>query len=131
MQLLGEGPFDFQQSRFGGSPAMRRKAAQLSVRGKHSMAGDDNRKRVFSECTPNRARRTGHAEPNGDIAVSDRAARWNPARDVVHSLVKRWHGAHVEFDVRETPRFAPQHGNDASDCLFNRLRWACQHRAGR
>ncbi len=77
------------------------------------MARHDDRERVAPERLPHGARRAGRAEPRRDLAVRERRARRNGARDLVDAAVKRRHALHVERDGGEIARLAAEERDDA------------------
>jgi hypothetical protein len=112
---IGLRPFDRQHPQLRRDAAVGGEATQLTAGREHAMARHDDRKRVSSERLPDGARRAGRAEPRGDLAVRERRARQNRARDLVDAAVKRRHAIHVERDGGEIARLAAQQSNDAID----------------
>src|SRR5581483_8689217 len=80
--------FNRQQAQLRGDAAVGGEAAQLAVGGEHAMTGDDDGERIAAEGLSNRARGAGNAELCGDVAVRDRRAGWNRARDFVDAAVE-------------------------------------------
>src|SRR5262245_8744554 len=70
------------------------------------MAWHDDRKRIPSERLSHSSCRAWRAEPRGDFAVRQRAARRARASDLIDATMKRGNAIHVEGDVGEIAVFA-------------------------
>ena len=105
--------FDREQAELGRDAAVGGEAAELAAGREHAMARHDDRERVAPERLPHGARRAARAEPRRDVAVRERRARRNGARDLVDAAVERRHAIHVERDRGEIARLAAQERDDA------------------
>src|SRR5207247_8695759 len=63
---------DRQHAALGGDAPLGGKAADLAAGGEHTMARHNDRERISTERLPDRACRTGCADPPGDVAVGER-----------------------------------------------------------
>src|SRR6266478_615300 len=103
---------DRQHAALGGDAPLGGKAADLAAGGEHAMARHYDRERISAERLPDRARRTGCADPPRDVAVGERPAGRNGAGGVIDAAVKFGHAIHVERDGREIARLAAQQLDD-------------------
>src|SRR5690242_7452989 len=94
---------------------MRREAADLSAGGKHAMARHDNRERILPEGLTHRASGTALVEPRGDVAVGERLARRDAARDLVDAAMEGRNIPHIELDLGEIDRLSPQQRDNTID----------------
>jgi hypothetical protein len=94
--------------------AVRGEAAGLAAGREHPVTWHHDRERVPAERLAHRARGARRAEPRSDLAVGERRARRDRARDLVDAAVEGRHALHVERDVRELARLAAQQRDDAA-----------------
>src|SRR6266446_6584022 len=116
---------DRQHAALGGDAPLGGKAADLAAGGEHAMARHYDRERISAERLPDRARRTGCADPPRDVAVGERPAGRNGAGGVTDAPMVLVHLIHVEGDPREIARVAAQQRGDALDGLLHLGRRRC------
>src|SRR5450631_129988 len=107
--------FDGEHFELCHDAAIGGKSAGFAAGGEHAMAGHNDRTRVAPECLADIARQLDAAEPLGDIAVSERLARRDAARDVVDAAVELANAVEIENDVGEVIRPAREQLHDPID----------------
>jgi hypothetical protein len=100
----------------GCRPARGRKAAEPAARRDHAMTRHDDRERVASQGLPDLARRSRIAEPRRYLAIGERFARRDGARQLVNTSIELRHATHIEGNLRKIGCFAAQECDNAVDC---------------
>src|SRR5712692_7461189 len=98
---------DREQAQLRRDAAARRESAGLAVGREHPVARHDDGDRILTERlsdVPRRLRRL--AEPCRNLAVGERGARRDGARDLVDAAVERRQALHIEGDRRQIARLA-------------------------
>src|SRR5215470_15079197 len=107
--------FDREQAQLGRHAAVGGEAAGLAAGREHAMARHDDWERVASERLPDVARQPTFAEPHRDLAVRERRARRNAARDLVDAAIELRQAIHVERGGGKIACFPAQQRDDAVD----------------
>src|ERR1700722_5049912 len=82
-RVIDDGAFDREHFQLGHDAAIGGEPTGLAAGGQHAVAGHDDRTGIAPERLADIARQLDAAEPFGDIAVSERLARWDGACDLV------------------------------------------------
>jgi len=119
---------DTQHLELGAHATIGRKTTGLAARRQHAMTRHDDRERVLAECLPDCARRTWRPDARRDLAIRQRCARRDRARQLVHASMKSRHERHIQGDLREIAGLAAQQLDDLVDrTLYRRRRRALVH----
>jgi len=108
--------FDGQKAQFSDDTARGGETAGFAAGGQHTVAGHNDRRRVFAHGLTDRARQGLVAEPFGDLAIGHGRARRDRARDGIDALVEIRLRFVVDGDAAQIALFADQQSDDAVDC---------------
>src|SRR6266704_5487960 len=97
-RVIDHRAFDGEHFELGDDAAIGGKSAGLAAGGKHAVAGHHDRAGIVPERLADVTRQFDAAEPFGDIAVSERLAWRDGARDVVRGRIETIIAKNVDVD---------------------------------
>src|SRR6266702_3732258 len=122
-RVIDHRAFDGEHFELGDDAAIGGKSAGLAASGEHAVAGHHDRAGIVPERLADVTRQFDAAEPFGDIAVSERLAWRDGARDVVDAAVELGDPIEIEHDTGEVVRLAGKQFNDPVDRTLHLGRW--------
>src|SRR6266851_6246420 len=114
-RVIDHRAFDGEHFELGDDAAIGGKSAGLAAGGEHAVAGHHDRAGIAPERLADVTRQFDAAEPFGDIAVSERLAWRDGARDVVDAAVELGARVEIEHDIGEVVRLAGKQFDDPVD----------------